>query len=45
MQSMFGSAVEMIYRLGTFSANLSYEGMIGSGFMLNAAFLRIDKDF
>ena len=45
MQSMFGSAVEMIYRLGTFSVNLSYESMIGSGFMLNAAFLRIDKDF
>ncbi|MBX7066233.1 MAG: autotransporter outer membrane beta-barrel domain-containing protein [Parachlamydiales bacterium] len=45
MQHMFGYAAEAIYRWRRFSTVLTYQGMVGSGYLSNAAYLRFAYDF
>lgn len=45
MQHMFGYAAEGIYRLNRFSTVLTYQGMVGSGYLSNAFYARFALDF
>ena len=45
MQHMFGCSAEMIYRWGAFATVVTYEGIMGSGFLSNAGYLRFSLDF
>jgi len=45
MQHFFGSAFEVIYRYQELSIVCSYEGFVGSGYMSNAGYFRIGRDF
>ncbi len=45
IQHMFGAAFEMVYRKKTFSTVLTYQGMVGSGYISNAGYARFAYDF
>ncbi len=45
MQHMFGSSAEVIFRRKWVSAILTYEGIVGSGYMSNAGYFRLAFDF
>lgn len=45
MQHFFGSAVEMIYRIKNSYIILTYEGMVGSGYLSNGAYFHFGRDF
>jgi hypothetical protein len=45
IQHMFGAAAEMVYRWGAYSSVLTYETIVGSGYLSNAAYARFAYDF
>jgi hypothetical protein len=45
MQHFFGSSLEMIYQIKNSFISLSYEGMVGSGFLTNTAYVQIGREF
>lgn len=45
IQHMFGFSFETIYRNKAFSTVLTYQGMVGSGYLSNAGYLRFAYDF